>query len=79
MMNITQQIYEWKIRVRTPSYRYEKHWVGDMRTILIILLILILLGGGLGMHGGLFIGSGGLYYGGGLGLALLVILILLIL
>jgi hypothetical protein len=62
-----------------PSYRHEKHWVGDMRTILIILLIIILLGGGLGMHGGLFIGSSGLYYGGGLGLALLVILVLLIL
>jgi hypothetical protein len=49
-----------------------------MRLVLIILLILILFGGGLGLHGGLFVGSSGIYYGGGLGLALLVILILLI-
>jgi len=38
-----------------------------------------LLGGGYGLHGGLFIGDSGLYYGGGLGLVLVVILVLLIL
>lgn len=50
-----------------------------MRLLLIILLIIILLGGGFGLHGGLFVGSSGIYYGGGLGIALLVILVLLIL
>jgi hypothetical protein len=51
----------------------------NMRLLLIILLIIILFGGGLGLHGGLFVGTSGLYYGGGVGLALLVILVLLIL
>jgi hypothetical protein len=51
----------------------------EMRLILIILLILILLGGGFGLHGGLFLGNGGIYYGGGLGIALIVILVLFIL
>lgn len=50
-----------------------------MRLLLLILLILILFGGGLGLHGGLFLGPGGIYYGGGLGVALLVVLVLLIL
>jgi hypothetical protein len=50
-----------------------------MRLILIILLIFVLLGGGFGLHGGLFVGDGGIYYGGGLGIALIVILVLLIL
>ena len=50
-----------------------------MRLLLIILLISILVGGGLGLHGGLFVGTSGLYYGGGVGLALLVILVMLIL
>ncbi len=31
-----------------------------MRLLLIILLVMILLGGGFGLHGGLFIGAGGL-------------------
>jgi hypothetical protein len=42
-------------------------------------LVLILAGGGFGLHGGLFVGSGGIYYGGGLGLLLIVILVFLIL
>ncbi len=49
-----------------------------MRLLLIILLILLVLGGGFGLHGGLFIGAHGLYYGGGLGLVILIVLILLI-
>ena len=66
---------------RFPNYqRSEITSEGDeMRLILIIVLILILLGGGFGLHGGLFLGSGGIYYGGGLGIAVIVILVLLIL
>jgi hypothetical protein len=50
----------------------------NMRLLLIILLILLVLGGGFGLHGGMFIGAHGLYYGGGLGIVILVVLVLLI-
>jgi len=50
-----------------------------MRLLLIIILILLVLGGGFGLHGGMFIGPHGLYYGGGLGVVILVVLVLLIL
>lgn len=47
-------------------------------TILLILILILLLGGGLGVYNGPWYGGHPVYVGGGLGLILLIVLVLVI-
>lgn len=46
-----------------------------MRLLPVFLVVLLLLAAGYGLYAGLFAGAGSIYYGGGFGLLLIVLLL----